>query len=165
MTSLIGFYERFDTIDSMISDRNHQWLNALKVFFEYPWGIGIGMLSHITAAQGFELACPDGNYFRILGELGLYGFVVFILLLGTAIVRGLFHVNIFYGLALMVFSLQAIGSNVFDFYYTSFLFWFLVGGALAIYRKNAKKKLIICFPKSQSVSIKIDQSSVVTGVQ
>lgn len=36
-------------------------------------GMGIGLLSLVTASIGFDLAIPNGNYFRILGDATAVG--------------------------------------------------------------------------------------------
>lgn len=146
------FEERFLTVGSMVSERSYQWENVSKVLLDYPFGIGIGMLSHVTAANNFELAIPDGNYFRIIGELGPYGFIIFILLLIKGVIRGLMCGRPFYAVALIVYALQAVGTNVFDFYYTSFVFWLLIGIL------SATKKMY----KPKSTTAKLPEQSVYT---
>ncbi len=139
VSSWLDFFdERFLAIGSIVTERSYQWKNAVSSLADYPFGMGIGMLSHVTAAEGFQLASPDGNYFRILGELGFYGFMAFILLLARGILRGLVRGRPFLAIAVLVYAVQAVGTNVFDFYYTSFIFWMLLGILSATNFKKTK---------------------------
>ena len=121
------------SFDSMINERSFQWEAVREVLGEYPLGLGIGMMSHVTAAAGFPLAIPDGNYFRILGELGPQGFTVFIALLVMTLLRAIRHKKMEVMLAILAYMLMAVGTNVFDFYYSGFVFWLLVGIAQSQY--------------------------------
>lgn len=139
----VFFDERFLAFGSIVSERSHQWENAVSALAENPFGMGIGMLSHVTASEGFQLAIPDGNYFRILGELGYYGFLVFILLLTRGILLGFLRGRPFLAIAVLVYAVQAVGTNVFDFYYTSFVFWMLIGIlSVTNYKKTIKYQIL-----------------------
>lgn len=118
---------RFENIGSAGGERNMQWFGVIDAVGNYPLGFGLGALSHKGVGMGFPVVCPDGNYFRILGDTGVLGFLIF-LFLNCSTLWFLLK-NRRYGLmcALLVFLAQAIGTNVFDLYYASFIYWFLMG--------------------------------------
>ena len=118
---------RFENIGSAGGERNMQWFGVIDAVGNYPLGFGLGSLSHKGVGMGFPVVCPDGNYFRILGDTGVLGFLIF-LFLNCSTLWFLFKTRR-YGLmcALLVFLAQAIGTNVFDLYYASFIYWFLMG--------------------------------------
>jgi len=112
---------------ALFSERQSQWARIEGNLGDYPMGMGIGMLSHVTALQGYRRAIPDGNYLRILGELGPLGLIAFLGMLVGGILLA-FRTGLPYvGFALLAYAAQAVGTNVFDFYYASFVFWLLLG--------------------------------------
>lgn len=111
----------------MASERSSQWKNGLSVFMESPMGYGLGSMGHKAAQEGYKGVVPDGNYFRILSELGIFGFIVFILLIIRSLRRGLKTKNIELTLLILGYCAQAIGTNVFDLYFSSFVFWYILG--------------------------------------
>lgn len=129
------------SLESMVGDRSEQWVNVGKVLEDRPMGMGIGMLSHVTAVTGFDLAIPDGNYFRILGELGPFGLLVFLGLLGGALRRALRRGETFVAVAIVASALLGVGTNVFDLYYSGYLFWLLLGITYAtpLYSRSPKR--------------------------
>lgn len=114
-------------ISSAVSERNATWYSAFELSKDYPFGIGLGLLSHKGIENSFSYHVVDGNYFRILGEFGYIGLSAFLLLIWY----GLYLANKKkqYGIAvtLLIFLMHAIGTNVFDLYYISYLFWLILG--------------------------------------
>ena len=127
-TAAIGINEMSAKLDPLgaIAERSSPWLFAVELANQYPIGVGIGVLSHKNAEYNPFLVA-DGNYFRILGELGYVGLFLFLFLFAGSVVRAFKHgaPNVYW--PLLVFGLQAIGTNVFDLYYSSFVFWLLIG--------------------------------------
>lgn len=67
------------------------WPNAIKGFFNNPIvGNGFATLSRVDSKQFTEADSTDNNYLRMLGELGIVGFVIFF---GTILVL-LHHVTL-----------------------------------------------------------------------
>ena len=122
------FTKRFSNtnIIGMVSERTVQWENAIKTWTEYPLGYGMGSFGHKAAAIGLK-AATDGNYFRILAELGIEGLICFL----TISIRGLRNAfktkRYFVAFAIIGFLLQGIGTNVFDLTFCSAIFWYLLG--------------------------------------
>lgn len=119
--------KRYEDMGEAVSSRDNQWYSVLDAISRYPLGFGLGALSHKGVNMGFPLTCPDGNYFRILGDTGLFGFLSFLVLNISTIRYTYCHKHFGLLCALLVFLAQAIGTNVFDLYYASFIYWFLMG--------------------------------------
>lgn len=117
---------RFDTFDiSMFTSRTNQWESAIDIFLEYPLGYGLGSAGHKSATLGLSVV-PDGNYFRILVETGIFGILTF----SGFNIQGLkssWQKNKYLFVILIIYLLQAIGTNVFDLMYSSFIYWFILG--------------------------------------
>jgi len=135
---VVNLRYKLDNLINSIFERNSTWLLAFNVANEYPLGLGIGLLSHKGADAHFIYAVPDGNYFRILGELGYFGLISFVSLLITGIVLVIKQKRYSISAVLICFAFHALGTNVFDLYYTSFIFWFLLGISYATYNANLK---------------------------
>lgn len=129
---------RYEDMGSAVNSRDNQWYNVLDSVLLYPFGFGLGALSHKGVNIGFPLTCPDGNYFRILGDVGIFGFFAFIALNISTLKYAFRHKRFGLLCALLAFLTQAIGTNVFDLYYASFIYWFLMGlsSKKAIYEKR-----------------------------
>ena len=108
----------------MSSERGQQWQAAINIFVENPWGYGLGSLGHKAAESGFT-ACADGNYFKTLAELGIIAFLMFMSMIYKALTT--YFKNSFLSLVILGFAFQAIGSNVFDLYFSSYVFWYILG--------------------------------------
>lgn len=123
----IDLLNRLDNIEHALADRSNQFDNFLFLISRYPFGIGLGLLSHKASNLGLSLTTPDGNYYRIFGEIGLLGFISFFILIVFSIYKAYKTRIIFLFVILVIFCLQAIGTNVFDLYASSFLFWYIIG--------------------------------------
>lgn len=126
------------TTMDVITSRDYQWKDAISVFTEYPLGFGLGAAGNKASAYGLQIV-SDGNYFRILAELGIFGFLSFVVVNVKAIIRSYKKNEPYYAVLLITFLLHAIGTNVFDFYYSSFIYWFALGYISCI--ESSKKKI------------------------
>jgi hypothetical protein len=125
--SFVDIVNRFDSFGEAFSERRSQYDNFIYIIQNYPFGVGLGLLSHKAADIGLSLTTPDGNYYRIFGELGIFGAIAFIGLIVSSVTKAL---NGFKQIGLIVcaiFIVQAFGTNVFDLYAAGFLFWFFLG--------------------------------------
>lgn len=120
------FESRVSNLGSAISERSNQWETAIDIVSEYPLGTGVGSVGHKAASAGVQEIVSDGNYFRILAEVGIQGLSVF-LILNCLVMFRIAKRNRYLLIALIVYLFQAIGTNVFDIYYTSFIYWFILG--------------------------------------
>ncbi|MFW3587254.1 O-antigen ligase family protein [Vagococcus fluvialis] len=123
----------------MVSSRSNQWIEALITSLEHPFGIGVGSAGNKATIYG-EGVVPDGNYFRILVETGFLGLLTFILINLQALFRSIKN-NPYLSFVLLGFLFQAIGSNVFDFYYSSFIYWFILGYCVNYGKKGGTQGL------------------------
>jgi hypothetical protein len=111
---------------SMMSDRNYQIAKGFKVFSEYPFGFGLGSAGIKAAKYGLQIV-PDGNILKILVETGIIGLFLFVCLNIRAFFFGLRYKKYYSVLIIGLFLIHCIGSNVLDFYYSSFVYWFVLG--------------------------------------
>ena len=139
--NFVQLQTRFRHLSTASEERKHQWINGINVFLKYPWGVGYGLLTHKGIMSNFGIRVPDGNYFRILGELGVIGFSLFVSILTYAIYIS--HKRRYYIVTalLIIYCIQAIGTNVLDLAYTSFLFWLLIGFSLNINQKEGLSQI------------------------
>lgn len=116
------------TVEKMVSTRISQWRIGIDTFFDYPFGAGLGTMGHKAAEAGFTEVVADGNYLRMLSEIGIIGFCTFLILIIRG-VKNVFGKQMEILAVLIGFCLQAVGSNVFDLFYSSLFFWYLLGYA------------------------------------
>jgi len=137
-TQKVMFTMRGLSFNSAIGERINQWQTGIDIFSAYPFGTGLGSAGHKAVAAGILNTIPDGNYFRILAEVGLHGIIVFLLLNICALSKSIKN-NKYIAIILIIYLFQAIGTNVFDLYYISFVYWFVLGFA-ANYSKISEQK-------------------------
>ena len=127
----VGFYamDRYEKLGSALSERFYQnHVRGWDYFKEYPFGLGLGA----TAYRAYDLnpkgTIPDANFIRILADLGIFGIINFILILVFSIINATKKQNPFLWILLInTYCILALGTNVFDTYYLSQLFWVLLG--------------------------------------
>lgn len=116
------------SIKKMLGERSTQWNAALLTFLDYPFGLGIGAAGHKAVPYGLSIV-NDGNWIRVLVETGVIGIITFVVLNLMAVVRLIKGKKYYLTILILTFCLAAIGSNVFDLYYSSFIYWFFLGSA------------------------------------
>jgi hypothetical protein len=116
------------------------WSRSWIDFKNQPLGYGLGKAGHV--AHRFLLDSPipasrwstDGWYLKHANETGIIGIVSFLILLYSyfktiirkVIIRNNIIMAFFFAVGLFVLT-QNVVSNVLDFYYFSYVFWFLIG--------------------------------------
>lgn len=120
----------FVRLDSAVSSRSDQWLTVTRLGLRIVFGNGLGSMSHRAVEYSTALV-NDGGYFKLLGELGLVGFGLFLLvLLATANIifnkRCLGSVSL-EACIILLFLIQSIGSNGLFFQDSAPLFWIAIG--------------------------------------
>lgn len=118
---------RFNKIGGAADERSAQWFGVIQSATKNLFGSGLGTLSHKGVDFGFPLVCPDGNYMRILGDTGFIGLILF-LLLNILSLKNTYKKKewpIF--VIIIIYMIQAIGTNVFDLFYSSFIYWYVLG--------------------------------------
>lgn len=142
-TSDLGLrvFERFGDINlTAFSDRQYQSENLLSVWDNYIFGNGLGTGGNEARKRGY-LAATDANYTKLLVELGVFGFGLFILLVLTTCLR--IYKNFKYyaveGAFIVSVLIAMLGSNalMFDFFIPPF--WFCIGRVWNTQYLNKKK--------------------------
>ena len=119
---------------------NIEWPRALRAFYKNPfYGTGYSSLGLAT----------DNDFLRMLGEVGLFGTVSFLLLL-TMIIKKLwyrfrnssgFDKYLLVGILsmLVAFLANAVFIDVFEASKTAAIFWMIIGVGISVNRKIAMK--------------------------
>ena len=112
------------------SERAISYQKGLMYLSEFPFGMGIGATTSAADNGGAHPGgqVVDANYMRILSDLGIVGLYVFIAVLVFA-TRSIFvrqRPKAFL-VILLIYSFQATGTNVFDSYYVTHLYWLFLG--------------------------------------
>ncbi len=131
------FFDRFSQFGSgAVNERSDLWENGFNNFMNNPIGYGVGTAGQVARVEEIAtskvLFVPDGDFFKILSELGFISFLFFpflfsilgfILLSKTSPEARLLPVVAM----LSVVLFQMIGSNVSEFYFVNFVFWLICG--------------------------------------
>ena len=128
-TDMLNKIASFSEAASERADQKDSFFTLIK---SYPLGIGFGLLSHKSADLGFVYAIPDGNYYRIGGELGVFGLISFLFIIVIAVIKLYYKKEYTIIIVILLYCLQAYGTNVFDLYMCGFLFWFLLGISFSV---------------------------------
>lgn len=123
-----AIFQRFNSVSSAVSERNSDWSNAfgnglISTIIGYGFGTGG------QRAIGLSLSTVnDGNYFKMIYECGIIGFLMFIyIIINTLKKVKKYNIDIVYVVAVVSCMLQMIGSNILTFQFTASLFWYVVG--------------------------------------
>lgn len=117
-----------------IMGRLDQWSFALEIVTNHPFGIGIGQVGH--KAVNFlhtDQFVADGNYLKVLAETGVLGLGIFLAILLYVLLKAYKHwksqdnYNHLLLAILVFYMIQAIGTNVWDLYYSASIFWLFLG--------------------------------------
>lgn len=118
-------------IGDAVTERSDQYAFAWSTFIEHPFGSGFGRFGHKSETIALGQYITDGNFHRILAELGVAGSAVFVVLIvafGVLIVTQLAGPERTAVFAIFLgFLFVSLGSNVMDYNYTSNMFWALLG--------------------------------------
>ncbi len=123
------FFERLTGISTAINERLWNWLeNIESVKDKILLGKGLGAGGHIASSYGY-LGVHDNSYLMMLVENGVIGLLLFLALLVSNFIaflknRQKSYLNYIALYIVIIFAIQAIGSNVFEFPTLAVLFWF-----------------------------------------
>lgn len=112
--------------DSMSTGRLEQASKAMSLFLRYPFGFGLGAAGNKASTYHMQVV-PDGNWMRILVETGIIGIISFVIINVKALYKGIKHKYYYMTIIIVLFLAHSIGSNVLDFYYGSFVYWYILG--------------------------------------
>ena len=121
-------YERFGTFSTALSERSESWVNAVENSPNILLGSGLGSVGH-KALEFAKYYVRDGSYLKIIVEVGLIGFFLFICIVLLTYLKYLKGKNqsIRNICLITVFLFQAIGSNVLAFQVLLPVFWYSIG--------------------------------------
>lgn len=119
--------ERASSISQAIEERSSSWVDGLK-HGNLIIGTGLGAFGHKSVGYNVN-AIPDGNYFKMLAEVGVIGTLLFLSIIISSLIKGIKNLrsNYIEIFIIITFCLQAIGSNVFSFQILAPIFWYSVG--------------------------------------
>jgi hypothetical protein len=158
---VMGSSSQFEQIGHSMMERTDQWIRAIESFQIYPFGRGLGWAGHVAwrfqENYNIELAVTDGWLFKVIGETGLVGLMVWtsyfiiLFLIGIKIIRRKKGSHKF--IAVGIFSVligaigQSLGTNLWDVFFVSPILWILTGILVTIERLPGNGKIT----SSQSV--------------
>lgn len=121
--------DRVFNVSGAVSERSWNWRKNIGQMTPYSWifGRGLGTSGHMATVFGL-LGVNDNSYLLLIVEEGLVGFFLFILLLIQQFIAFFKeqdkileeYISFF---VVLVFLIQAYGSNVWEFPILSVLFW------------------------------------------
>lgn len=125
------FDNRVRFFDTVVDERRGQWDVGVALVRDHPFGVGVGIVSHKAAEVDglFPYAVTDGNYFRILGEAGIPGLLLFLVVVARAAWHAVTVRRWDLAVPVLLLLAGAVGTNVFDLYYIGFVTWLLLGAA------------------------------------
>jgi hypothetical protein len=140
--SYLFFIDRVSSISSAIAERSDSWYNGLAKTFSIVTGDGLGRYGHKVVSYS-DIYIPDGNYFRMIAEIGILGFLIFVSIILASIYKGFSKIRTHYVQLIIIFivCLQSIGSDMFSFQLVAPIFWYSVGACNKIEHsiKNIKQ--------------------------
>lgn len=119
--------DRLIMLSNAFDQRTGNWLEGLK-YGNIIIGSGLGRFSHKALPYTNEIIA-DGNYIRMIAEIGIVGTSMFVVIIFGSLVKGLKNLHTNYLEIGIVFALclQAIGSNIFSFQELAPIFWYSLG--------------------------------------
>ncbi len=146
------FYSSQATVEMDEEDTRVALANdAIEKIKANPMGLGLGNAGHVAVQLNSEnradisLTSTDGWYIKLLLETGFVSLFLYVLLLFGFVVaywqyfkKHHFDILTFTFVFGAVVTLQCLVSNVLDFYFFSYLYWFILGVAVYLL-KNVKQ--------------------------
>lgn len=124
---LENLVERSSEISQAVGERSFTWTYVFQDL-SFIFGKGLGSVGHKSI--GFsKILIADGNYFKMIGEIGIFGTFIFFAILILSFWNGFKDLkNKYLDLGIIFcLCLIAIGSNIFTFQSIAPIFWFAIG--------------------------------------
>jgi hypothetical protein len=124
---LENIVERSSEISQAVGERSFTWTYAFQDL-TFIFGKGLGSVGH--KAIGFsKILIADGNYFKMIGEIGIFGTFLFLAILISSFWNGIKDFkNKYLDLGIIFcICLVGIGSNIFTFQSIAPIFWYAIG--------------------------------------
>ena len=121
---ILRLYSFSDAID----ERSGSWIDGLSITQSVLTGDGLGRYGH-KAVEYSDIYIPDGNYFRMLAEIGVIGFLLFFAIIFKSLYNGFdnFKNNYIELGIIIIVCMQAVGSDIFGFQLVAPVFWYSIG--------------------------------------
>ena len=124
---LSAIMERFFSIDSAVSERSNTWKYAFENgFIATLFGVGVGTGGQ-RAIGVSNNTINDGNYFKIIYEIGIIGIVLLSVIIYSSARKCNDEEGKIYSVAIYIYLLQMLGSNTLTFQVTAIMFWYIIG--------------------------------------
>lgn len=134
ITNYIGLFEgnqifeKSLNISNMLSERNYTWAVAIKNINNLFIGNGLGTVGHRALGINANFV-TDGYYIKMICEIGIVGFLFFILIIISSIFNAMknWKLNDISILMIIFILIQCIGSNVLATQIIAPMFWLAIG--------------------------------------
>ena len=120
--------QRMDTLDSAVDERSDQYREIMNEWKNVFFGHGLGSGGHTAVQMGY-VGITDGNYHKILYEIGITGIIGFVSLILLTLIRGLKNLQ-YLSLELMIicyYLVAMIGQNILEFRFIVIPLWYCIG--------------------------------------
>lgn len=126
-TAFDAFFTRIGQVSSVFKERSGGWKNAFSNgFFSTLVGYGFGTGGQRAIGISAKTV-NDGNYFKIIYDLGIWGLFMFLAIIISAW-RASYKIHSYpYKIAAIGFMIQMLGSNLLTFFSTALIFWYVIG--------------------------------------
>jgi hypothetical protein len=119
----------FEVKDALSFNDRVSYIKSFELIKNNPFGTGLGSNTSIAESANYNPngQVVDANHMRILTDLGPIGLLLFLFIF-VNIVFVTIKKQIFdsYGFIIIGYNLQALGTNVFDSYFSGFLYWMII---------------------------------------
>ena len=141
---LFDLYERFNSLSDAIDERSDSWITGLSNTQNFIVGDGLGRYGH-KAVEFSDMYIPDGNYFRMIAEIGIIGVSIFFIIIINALYNGFSNIKTHYiQLAVIIMvCMMSVGSDMFSFQLVAPIFWFSIGACSKFNTQHIKSNLIL----------------------
>lgn len=125
------------------------WTHAFENFRVRPLGHGLGMAGHVGArflassTEDPSVFSTDGWFLKVANETGIWGLLSYLIISITYFICFVKKIRknknllmVFLIVFFIVFNIQNLVSNTFDFPIFSYLFWLMIGIAVNLYYKT-----------------------------
>lgn len=135
-------FERLASLENGYGDRNNQWKDNFNHHVNLLFGSGLGSVGH-KAAGFVKYPIFDGAIFKYISELGIFGFIIFVLIIVRCTIYKIKYIGILWReyMIILVCILQSTASNTLSAQVVLPLFWFCIG-IISSYKKNGNNSVL-----------------------
>jgi hypothetical protein len=140
-------------VSDILAERNAGYVQGWENVQRFPFGLGLGATLSAADDAGANPGgqVVDANYMRVLSDLGIPGLFLFCGILATGVWRASRSSPRFLWTSVVAtYAIVGIGTNVFDSFYVSHVYWTLLGvidAGVAVGRPKMAAATPMPFPK------------------